>query len=81
MYSIGLWDDVDNVSTVSGSFVIGENNKYFEKYKDSDDWQLTINPENMNNDYGTYKVVISFIVEGSSEAVSFTREVPYYTED
>lgn len=81
MYSIGLWDDVDNVSTVSGSFVIGENNKYFEKYKDSDDWQLTINPENMNNDYGTYKVVISFIVEGSSEAVSFTREVPYYVED
>ena len=81
MYSIGLWDDVDNVSTVSGSFVIGENGKYFEKYKDSDDWQLTINPDKMNNNYGTYKVIISFIVEGSSEAISFTREVPYYTED
>jgi len=35
----------------------------------------------MNNDYGTYKVVISFIVKGSTETVSFTREVPYYTED
>ena len=81
MYSIGLWDDVDNISTVSGSFVIGENGKYFEKYKDSDDWQLTINPDKMNNSYGTYKVVISFIVEGSSEVISFTREVPYYSED
>jgi len=81
MYSIGLWDDVDNISTVSGSFVIGEDGKYFEKYKDSDDWQLTINPDKMNNDYGTYKVVISFIVKGSTETVSFTREVPYYTED
>lgn len=60
-YTVGLWDDEASASTVSGTFVIGQNNKYFEMYKDSSDWRFVLDPPGMKNTLGkTYEVNISF---------------------
>ena len=36
-YTIGLWNDNQSTSTYGGTFVVGENNKSFELYKNSED--------------------------------------------
>lgn len=63
-YTIGLWDDEENTSTSSGTFVIGEDNKRFELYKNSEDWRFVIDPSGMKNVLGqTYTINLSFKVK------------------
>lgn len=74
-YTIGLWDDEDNTSTSSGTFVIGEDNKRFELYKNTDDWRFVIDPAGMKNVLGkTYTINLSFKVKipGTEEFVVLT---------
>ena len=90
-YTVGLWDDDQSASTVSGTFVIGENNKAFEMYKDSEDWRFVIDPSGMKNVLGkTYKISISFkvkvpgtnqyVVLTSADVPSFEGTVTYYQD-
>ena len=63
-YTVGLWNAEDDSSTVSGTFVIGENGKYFELYSGSEDWRFVIDPEGMKNTLGkSYEVSISVKVK------------------
>ena len=91
-YTVGLWDDEQSTSTVSGTFVIGENNKRFELYKNSEDWRFVIDPAGMKNTLGkTYKINISFkvkipgtnnyIVLTSADVPSFEGTVTYYEDE
>ena len=70
-YTIGLWDDNQSTSdaTYSGTYVIGENNKRFEMFKDTGDWKFVIDDERMNNVLGqTYIVALSFkVIDGENE--------------
>lgn len=74
-YTIGLWDSEQDASTYSGTFVIGENNKRFELYKNSEDWRFVIDPSDMKNVLGrTYTINLSFKVKvpGTEEFVTLT---------
>ena len=74
-YTIGLWDDEENTSTSSGTFVIGEDNKRFELYKNTDDWRFVIDPSGMKNILGkTYTINLSFKVKipGTEDFVVLT---------
>ena len=74
-YTIGLWDDDENTSTSSGTFVIGEDNKRFELYKNTDDWRFVLDPDGMKNVLGkTYTINLSFKVKipGTEEFVVLT---------
>ena len=76
-YTAGVWGTED-YSTFSGQYVIGENNKYFEYDKKSDDWLFTISPSGMKNDTTSkYSVVVKFKIkdENTEEGYSwFTVE-------
>lgn len=91
-YTVGLWDDNQSNSTLSGTFVIGEDNKSFELYKNSEDWRFVIDPTDMKNILGkTYKVSISFkvkipdtdqyIILTSADVPSFEGTVTYYEDE
>lgn len=92
-YTVGLWDDDQSTSTMSGTFTIGENNKYFELSKNSEDWRFVIDPSGMKNTIGkTYKINISFkvkvpgsdnkyVVLTSADVPSFEGTVTYYEDD
>lgn len=91
-YTVGLWDDDQSTSTYSGTFVIGEKNKYFEMSTNSEDWRFIIDPTGMKNTIGkTYKISISFkvkiagtdkyVVLTSADVPSFEGTVTYYEED
>ena len=91
-YTVGLWDDEQSTSTNSGTFVIGENNKYFELYKNSEDWRFVLDPKGMKNTLGkTYKISISFkvnvpgtdkyVVLTSADVPSFEGTVTYFETD
>lgn len=91
-YTVGVWDDAQNTSTYSGTFVIGEKNKYFEMSTNAEDWRFIIDPTGMKNTIGkTYKVSISFkvkvpgtnkyIVLTSADVPSFEGTVTYYEDD
>lgn len=92
-YTVGLWDDNESASTISGTFKIGENNKYFELTKNSEDWRFVIDPSGMKNTLGkTYKISISFKVKvpgmdnkyvtlTSADVPSFEGTVTYYEDD
>ena len=61
-YTIGLYDEEDT-NTTSGTYVIGENGKYFEIYN-RENWRFVINPDGMQNILGkTYVVALSFEVQ------------------
>lgn len=70
-YTVGLWDDNQATSsaTYGGKYVIGENNKKFEMFKDTGDWKFIIDDPRMNNVLGqTYIVALSFkVVDGENE--------------
>lgn len=71
-YTYKLYDSNQNsgntggttAGSKGGTFVIGENNKYFEIYKNSEDWVFVIDPSDMKNELGrTYNVTLSFKVK------------------
>ena len=70
-YTVGLWDDNQSTSnaTYSGTYIIGQNNKRFEMFKDTGDWKFVIDDSRMNNVLGqTYTVALSFkVVDGENE--------------
>ena len=70
-YTVGLWDNNNGTSdfTYSGNYVIGENNKYFEKFEDTGYWKFVIDDNRINNTLGqTYTLALSFkIVNGQEE--------------
>ena len=70
-YTVGLWDDDHNSSTLSGTFAVGDYEdknvsyeaikKSFELYMNSEDWRFVIDPNGMKNILGkTYQVILSF---------------------
>lgn len=64
-YTIGLFDADSNTinSTYGGLYVIGENNKKFELFKDTGDWKFTIDDDRIDNVLGqTYTIGLSFRV-------------------
>ena len=74
-YTVGLWNAEDDSSTVSGTFVIGQNGKRFELYSGSEDWRFVIDPEDMKNTLGkSYEVTISVKVKvpGTNDTVVLT---------
>lgn len=88
-YTVGLWDDEQSTSTNSGTFVIGEDNKCFELYTNSEDWRFVIDPKGMKNVLGrTYKISISFkvkvpgtnnyVILTSADVPSFEGTVTYF---
>ena len=73
-YTIGLWDDDQSASTMSGTFAVGDYkdsdveyeavNKSFELTSASENWRFVIDPKGMKNVLEkTYQVVISFKVK------------------
>lgn len=63
-YSIGLWDNDQSTNKANGTYVLGENNKRFEKEADAEDWSFKIDPPDMLNVLGqTYTVGLSFEVK------------------
>lgn len=61
-YTVALYT-ADRTEDDSGYFVIGENDKYFELYKNAENWRFVINPRGMKNELGkTYFVSVSFRV-------------------
>lgn len=70
-YTIGLWDDDSSTSsaTYSGNYIIGENNKRFELFKDTGDWKFIIDDNQIDNILGqTYTVALSFkVIDGDNE--------------
>lgn len=65
-YTAGIWGTED-FSTYTGQYVIGENNKYFEYNKESDDWIFVITPNGMYNDTSSkYSMVVKFKIKDST---------------
>ena len=58
----------------SGTYIIGENDKYFEIFSDTDEWRFVIDPEGMKNELGhTYIVTTAYYVKNA-----ITGEEEYY---
>lgn len=79
-YTVGLWDDNQATSsaTYSGKYVIGENNKKFEMFKDTGDWKFVIDDNRMNNVLGqTYTVALSFKVVDTDPVTGEDKEYYY----
>lgn len=75
-YTVGAWDEGDN-STISGEFVIGENNKRFEFSQNSDAWRFVIDPEGMKNYVGKlYNISIIVYVKHpvTGEIIAVTKD-------
>ena len=67
---------------MSGTFIIGEKNKYFEMYKDSSDWRFVLDPDGMRNTLGkTYSVALGFKVYDpikNEYKVLTSADIPYF---
>ena len=62
---------------IYGSFVIGENNKYFEMLSNTDKWMFKIDPEGMQNKLGEiYTVTTAYMVydkeSGTNKMIDYT---------
>jgi len=85
-YTVGLWDDEQSSST-TGTYVIGVNNKYFELFKNSDNWRFVIDPSGMKNVIGkTYNIIIKFklrdpITGLEVDGPQFEDRVTYYEDE
>lgn len=70
-YTAGIWG-TEEQNTFSGLYVIGEDNKYFEYNKESDDWIFVITPNGMYNDTASkYSMVVKFKVKDSTNETGY----------
>ena len=78
-YTVGLFDADNNTvnSTYGGLYIIGENNKKFELFRDTGDWKFTIDDDRIDNILGqTYTVGLSFKVVKKDKVTG--QDIEYY---
>ena len=68
-YTVARWGQDSGDFAYSGNYVIGENNKRFEKFEDTGYWKFVIDDNRINNSLGeTYYIALSFkVVNGEDE--------------